>query len=89
MIAEYEKAQVSERTRRGKRHRARCGVVNVLSGAPYGDRYVRKADGELASYEVFEPGAAVVRDVFRPYAEEAWPIGAITCWLTRPSRTLA
>jgi site-specific DNA recombinase len=32
MIAEYEKAQISERTRRGKRHRARCGIVNVLSG---------------------------------------------------------
>ena len=48
MIAEYEKAQISERTRRGKRHRARCGVVNVLSGAPYGYRYVRKAEGELA-----------------------------------------
>ena len=32
MIAEYEKAQISERTRRGKRHRARRGVVNVLIG---------------------------------------------------------
>jgi site-specific DNA recombinase len=44
MIAEYEKAQISERTRRGNRHRARCGVVNVLSAAPYRYRYVRKAD---------------------------------------------
>ena len=70
MIAEYEKAQISERTRRGKRHRARCGVVNVLSGAPYGYRYVRKADGVLARYEVLEPEAAVVREVFRRYTEE-------------------
>ena len=75
MIAEYEKAQISERTRRGKRHRARCGVVNVLSGAPYGYRYVRKADGELARYEVLEPEAAVVREVFRRYTEETSPIG--------------
>ena len=90
MIAEYEKAQISERTRRGKRHRARCGVVNVLSGAPYGYRYVRKADGELARYEVLEPEAAVVREVFRRYTEEAGPIGAITRWLTDsgiPTRT--
>jgi site-specific DNA recombinase len=36
MIAEYERAQIIERTRRGKRHRARQGSVNVLSGAPYG-----------------------------------------------------
>src|SRR5437660_5443401 len=80
----------SERPRRGKRHRARCGVVNVLSGAPYGYRYVRKADGELARYEVLESEAAVVREVFRRYTEEALPIGAITRWLTDsgiPTRT--
>jgi len=34
MIAEYERAQIAERTRRGKRHRAKSGSVNVLSGAP-------------------------------------------------------
>jgi site-specific DNA recombinase len=38
MIAEYEKAQIIERTRRGKAHRAKAGSVNVLSGAPYGYR---------------------------------------------------
>ena len=75
MIAEYEKAQISERTRRGKRHRARCGVVNVLSGAPYGYRYVRKTDGELARYEVLEPEAAVVREVFRRYTR-----GGVVDW---------
>jgi site-specific DNA recombinase len=32
MIAEYERAQIIERSRRGKRHRARLGSVNVLSG---------------------------------------------------------
>ena len=35
MIAEYERAQILERSRRGKRHRARQGQVNVLSGAPF------------------------------------------------------
>jgi site-specific DNA recombinase len=38
MIAEYERAKIIERHRRGKRHAARGGVVNVLSGAPYGYR---------------------------------------------------
>ena len=33
MFAEYEKAQLMERYRRGKAHRARTGSVNVLSGA--------------------------------------------------------
>jgi site-specific DNA recombinase len=41
MIAEYERAQIAERSRRGKRHRAQQGSVNVLSGAPYGYRYVK------------------------------------------------
>jgi site-specific DNA recombinase len=51
MIAEYERAQILERSRRGKRHRARQGQVNVLSGAPYGYRYVRKSDDAAARYD--------------------------------------
>jgi hypothetical protein len=43
-IAEYERAQIAERCRRGKRHKAQQGAVNVLSGAPYGYRYVKKSD---------------------------------------------
>src|SRR5262249_9661253 len=39
MIAEYERAKIIERHRRGKRHAARVGVVDVLSGAPHGDRH--------------------------------------------------
>ena len=42
MFAEYEKAQLMERYRRGKAWRAKTGSVNVLSGAPFGYRYVRK-----------------------------------------------
>ncbi len=33
-MAEYERAKIAERSRRGKRHAARGGSVNVLSGAP-------------------------------------------------------
>src|SRR2546428_5196961 len=44
MIAEYERAQIVERTRRGKRHKAQQGLVNVLGGAPYGYRYIKKSD---------------------------------------------
>ena len=56
MIAEYERAQIAERSRRGKRHRAHQGSINVLSGAPYGYRYVRKSDTAAAYYEVIEVG---------------------------------
>jgi site-specific DNA recombinase len=52
MIAEYERAQIAERTRRGKAHRARTGTVNVLSGAPYGYRYLRRSETADVRYEV-------------------------------------
>ena len=32
--AEYERAQIPERSRRGKRHRAKQGEASVLSAAP-------------------------------------------------------
>ncbi|CCW30267.1 hypothetical protein XNC3_1920007 [Xenorhabdus nematophila F1] len=34
MIAEYERAQLLERYRRGKRHRTKAGDVVVLGGDP-------------------------------------------------------
>ena len=77
MIAEYERAQIAERTRRGKKHRARTGCVNVLCGAPYGYRYVRKTDCSDAYYAVIEAEAEIVREIFRLYTEALWSIGAI------------
>jgi site-specific DNA recombinase len=78
MIAEYERAQIAERTRRGKRHRARNGSINVLCGAPYGYRYVKKSETSAAYYDVIEEEAAVVRQVYQWYTEEAVSIGEIT-----------
>jgi site-specific DNA recombinase len=78
MIAEYERAQILERSRRGKRHRARRGEVAVLSGAPYGYRYHKKTPDSDAFYEVIEPQASVVREVYRCYTHDHMSIGAIT-----------
>jgi len=77
MIAEYERAQIVERSRRGKRYRAKTGLVNVLCGAPYGYRYVKKTETSTAYYEVLEEQAEVVRNVYRWYTEEALSIGGI------------
>lgn len=77
MIAEYERAQISERSRRGKRYRAKTGSVNVLSGAPYGYRYVKKTDISSAFYEVIEGQAEVVRRVFKLFTEDGLSINAI------------
>jgi site-specific DNA recombinase len=90
MIAEYERAQIIERTRRGKTHRARQGTVNVLSGAPFGYRYVRKNEHADARYEVVAHEAAIVTELFRRYVEEGATIADLARWLTAtavPTRT--
>ena len=78
MIAEYERAQILERSRRGKRHRARQGQISVLSGAPYGYRYVRKSEETAAFYQIIEAEADVVRLIYERYTVKHLSIGAIT-----------
>jgi site-specific DNA recombinase len=78
MIAEYERALIKERSRRGKRFKAKSGVVSVLCGAPYGYNYIRKTEETTAYYEINEEQAAIVCEVYRLYAEEFLSIGAIS-----------
>ena len=78
MIAEYERAQILERSRRGKRHRAQAGEVSVLGGAPYGYRYIRKTDEALAAYIVEESEARVVQRIYEMYTVDGLSIGEIT-----------
>ncbi len=82
MFAEYEKAQLAERYRRGKAYRARAGSVNVLSGAPFGYRYLRKNEHAGAVYEVVEDEAALVTEMFRRYADDGASIAGLARWLT-------
>src|SRR3989475_10971622 len=66
MIAEYERAKILERSRRGKRHGAQVGKVSVLGGAPYGYRYIKKDEGGgAARFEIVLDEARVVRQVFQ------------------------
>ena len=78
MIAEYERAQILERSRRGKRHRAQSGEVSVMSGAPYGYRYIRKTDEAPAAYAVLDAEARVVERIYEMYTVEGLSIGEIT-----------
>ena len=82
MFAEYEKAQLAERYRRGKAWRAKSGSVNVLSGAPFGYRYVRKTPETGARYEVVPHEAALVAEMFRRYADDGAAIAGLGRWLT-------
>src|SRR5713101_5252277 len=82
MFAEYEKAQLMERYRRCKTYRARAGSVNVLGGAPFGYRYIRKTPEAGARYEIIEHQAALVAEMFRRYADGGASIADLTRWLT-------
>jgi site-specific DNA recombinase len=82
MFAEYEKAQIMERYRRGKAWRAKSGSVNVLGGAPFGYRYVRKTPETGARYEVVPHEAALVAEMFRRYADDGAAIADLGRWLT-------
>lgn len=78
MIAEYERAKILERSRRGKRHAARSGEVSVLGGAPYGYHYITKQEGGgQARYEIALDEARVVRQVFAWIGQERATIGEV------------
>ena len=91
MIAEYERAKILERCRRGKQHAARRGSVNVLSGAPYGYHYIgRHEGGGEARYQVLAEEARVVRKTFEWIGQERCSIGEVCRRLRRdgvPTRT--
>jgi site-specific DNA recombinase len=64
--------------RRGKRHAARRGSVNVLAGAPYGYRYLSRHDGGgIARYEIVEEQARVVRQVFEWVGRDRASLGEV------------
>jgi site-specific DNA recombinase len=65
VIAEYERAKILERGRRGRRHAAQSGSVSALTGAPFGYRYVsRTQGGGVARFELVESEAHLVRLMF-------------------------
>jgi site-specific DNA recombinase len=65
VIAEYERAKILERSRRGRRYAAYSGSVSALTAAPFGYRYVpREHGGGLARFEVIEEEAQLVRLIF-------------------------
>jgi Site-specific recombinases, DNA invertase Pin homologs len=78
VISEYERAKIIERNRRGKRHAAQRGLVNVLANAPYGYRYIDKYEGGgQAQYEIDPEEAPVVQQVFSWIGRDRVGIGEV------------
>jgi site-specific DNA recombinase len=72
-LAEYERAKMAERTRRGKMRRAREGKVIPSRMPDYGFRYNAARD----NYEVDEDVMPIVRRIFRMMAVEGIHINTI------------
>lgn len=63
-IAEYERQKINERMIRGKHRKIKSGHISSPH-APYGYRIVKVDDKNR--FEIYEPEAAVVRDIFSWY----------------------
>ena len=78
VVAEYERAKILERSRRGKQHAARKGLVSVLAHAPYGYHYItRQMAGGQARLNVQFDEARIVLDMFRWVAIERMSLSQV------------
>jgi site-specific DNA recombinase len=78
IVAEYERAKIMERSRRGKKHAAQRGSVNVMSGAPFGYRYVSVHEGGgQARFELVDEQAQVVKQIFSWVAQDRCSLSEI------------
>ncbi|GFR11923.1 recombinase [Trichonephila clavata] len=85
-VAEYERAKMMERYRRGKLHAARRGSVSVIGKASYGYRYIKKGTtGEEGKLEINEEEAKVVRELFMWVGKERIRTIEVICRLKERS----
>src|SRR5260221_5460896 len=85
-IAEYEKAKILERSKRGKRGKAKSGYVNVGSRPPYGYRVVSQP--HKSWLEIIQDEARIIRLVFMLYVYGQKPgtrmaLNGIATYLTK------
>ena len=70
MMAEYERAQIHERTRRGRLEKARRGEFIPWAFSCYGYRYLPKRHGCAPQVTIKLEEAEVVRQLYRDLVEE-------------------
>jgi len=78
MIAEYERAQIAERMRRGRLEKARRGEFIPWAYSCYGYRYLPKRHGSAPQVMIEPEVAAVVRTIYRALVEEQLSCRQIT-----------
>jgi site-specific DNA recombinase len=89
VIAEYERAKIAERNRRGKLFRARAGEI-VYRLVPYGYRRIPRCPAGPPHLEVYEPEAVVVRRIFDDFIAGGYSMRRICRrlygWHPKPNR---
>jgi site-specific DNA recombinase len=68
-VAEYERALIAERMRRGRLRKLQAGLLLPWTRAPYGYRLDPERPRDPAGVRVEEAEAAVVRELFAQYLE--------------------
>jgi site-specific DNA recombinase len=81
LFAEFERAALQERSRRGKLHAARQGRFFTGAG-PYGYTYLKAQDGQPGHCVINEAEATIVRQMFAWLIEEQLSTQAIARRLT-------
>jgi site-specific DNA recombinase len=87
VIAEYERAKIMERTRRGRLYKLQTGIL-IAPRPPFGYRWIPRQGGERGHIEIIPEHAELVRQIYRWIAEEGLTILAVTRRLIQ-SRTPA
>lgn len=85
-FAEFEREMITDRTRRGRRHKVEVRQKYLGALAPYGYRYIRKdrAAGQEGYLEIAPEEAAIVKQIFK-WIDEGISASKITLLLNQDS----
>src|SRR5262249_53784646 len=75
IFAEYERALILDRSRRGTIHKAKIGDPTILPKLPYG--YKRTKNERQTVIEIVEVEASIVRKIFSLYVHERLSLNEI------------
>ena len=90
IFSEYERAEIIERTTRGRLHRLRMGEMSSNGHRIYGYHYVKKTPTAPAALVINEEQAEVVRSIFEIFASGNYGLVNISRFLEErriPTRT--
>jgi len=80
IFAEYERALILDRSRRGRIYKAKKGDPSIIPSLPYGYRKIKR-EGH-ASVVIEEEEAKVVKEIFRLYIYESYSLSEVARIIT-------